>query len=84
LLLAGLVGVGFDVHGSWPGMVGILRVLACREQLESDPRAFVVLNGDFVDRGRDQLAVLLLVIAMKLLYGERFVVLRGNHEVRKD
>jgi hypothetical protein len=84
VLLAGLIGIGFDVHGSWPGLVGILQVLAWREQLDSDPTAIVVINGDLVDRGRDQVAVLLLVIALKLVYGERLVLVRGNHEVRKD
>ena len=83
MLHAGLIGVGFDVHGSWPGAAGILQVLGCMEQLDQDPSAFVVLNGDIVDRGRDQIAVLLLVLAMKLLYGERFIVTKGNHEVRQ-
>jgi 3',5'-cyclic AMP phosphodiesterase CpdA len=41
----------------------------------------VVVNGDLVDRGRDQALVLLQHMILKILYPDQFFLTMGNHEV---
>ena len=47
---------------------------------EPDERTTIVFNGDFVDRGKDGAEVLACVCAMRLTFGSRVLVNRGNHE----
>jgi len=39
-----------------------------------------VFNGDWVDRGKHQLEVVVMVFALKIAFPEKVVLLRGNHE----
>lgn len=41
-----------------------------------------IFNGDFVDRGRHQLELIGLLLALKVLYPEKVWLIRGNHEDR--
>ncbi len=40
-----------------------------------------IFIGDFVDKGFHSLEVLFLLLSLKAVYGERIVLLRGNHDV---
>ncbi|KIH63030.1 Ser/Thr phosphatase family protein [Ancylostoma duodenale] len=44
------------------------------------PLSNYLFLGDYVDRGKQNLEVILLVIAYKLRYPKNFFILRGNHE----
>jgi hypothetical protein len=54
--------------------------MSAMEALEAG--GFVIVNGDLVDRGRDQALVLLQMMVLKVLYPDNFFINRGNHEVR--
>ena len=41
-----------------------------------------VFNGDFIDRGEHQVALVALLFALKVLYPQRIYLVRGNHEFR--
>lgn len=49
-----------------------------------EDRCNYVFIGDFVDRGPLALEVMALLLAFKVLYPTRVVLLRGNHEVRSN
>ncbi len=42
-----------------------------------------MFDGDFVDRGPQQVEVVLLLLSLKVAYPDRVVLLRGNHEFRE-
>ncbi|KAK7254847.1 manganese ion binding protein [Aureococcus anophagefferens] len=64
-----------DLHGSLGDLV-----TACGLAGEPGPSTRVVFNGDFVDRGRDGVEVLGVVLALHLTFPEFVKVNRGNHE----
>lgn len=49
--------------------------------LEGNPDASLVLLGDYVDRGPDSAGVLYEIMELQRTYGERVIVLQGNHDV---
>mmetsp|Transcript_108169 Transcript_108169/g.316290 ORF Transcript_108169/g.316290 Transcript_108169/m.316290 type:complete len:702 (-) Transcript_108169:74-2179(-) len=68
-----------DIHGQLRDLLLLLHAFG-------DPRTekdlHVVFNGDFVDRGSHQLAVIGLLFAMKVAMPKRVWLVRGNHEDR--
>ena len=64
-----------DLHGSLGDLV-----TACGLAGEPGPSTRIVFNGDFVDRGRDGVEVLGVVLALHLTFPEFVKVNRGNHE----
>lgn len=64
-----------DVHGDLHTVSEVLN------KYSPSNWAYVFL-GDYVDRGEWQLETLTLLLRLKLRYGDRFVMLRGNHETQ--
>lgn len=54
-------------------------VLMAKNGLPSPERAYV-FNGDFVDRGKDSVEILMVLFAFMLVYPKEFHLNRGNHE----
>lgn len=65
-----------DIHGQYFDLCHMLGKAGSPEQIN------YLFLGDYVDRGIYGLEVLLLLMAIKLNYPQRVVMLRGNHESR--
>lgn len=63
-----------DIHGNLKALDLLL------EFKESAGFETVVLLGDYVDRGRNSIAVLSTLFELKIVEPENIVLLRGNHE----
>ena len=73
-----LVVVG-DLHGDFTSLKKIMNKINYYEYLKSESNILIFL-GDYIDRGKYSLEVLLLLCSIKSMFPTNMFMLRGNHE----
>jgi len=73
-----LIVIG-DIHCDYNALTGIFRKL-CLSKYDYFGKAIFVFIGDYIDRGRLPLQTIRFLLNLKVLLGDRCVLLRGNHD----
>lgn len=72
-----------DIHGDSEAIISIIEQTGFIEDMESGSKEKVlVFEGDCINRGKDSIGALGLVLKLKEKYPRNVVLIRGNHEDR--
>ena len=66
-----------DIHGQFYDMIHMFEKVVDNRNL---PKTNMLFLGDYVDRGKQSIEVIILLLCYKVRYPENFFMLRGNHE----
>ncbi|KAH3662602.1 hypothetical protein OGAPHI_005854 [Ogataea philodendri] len=74
LELSAPVKIVGDIHGQYSDLIRVFT------KCGFPPASNYLFLGDYVDRGKQSLETILLLLCYKIKYPENFFLLRGNHE----
>ncbi len=72
-----------DIHGDLDSLLEIFKIINIEKTLNEEKSALVFL-GDYGDRGDKSVEIYYLLLNLKLLYKNKIILLRGNHEGPDD
>lgn len=74
-----------DIHGQLADLLALFREHGFPSNRSGGDieLASYIFDGDFVDRGPQQVEVVLLLLSLKVAFPDRVVLLRGNHEFKE-
>jgi Calcineurin-like phosphoesterase len=73
-----------DLHGDLESLVDILKGSKFLQKMDQSDDALLIFLGDYGDRGLFSAEVYYTVLSLKLLFPEKVVLMRGNHEGPRD
>jgi len=73
-----------DLHGDLESLIQILKESGFLQKMEQNSNAVLIFLGDYGDRGEYSTEIYYIVLKLKLLFPERVVLMRGNHEGPED
>lgn len=73
-----------DLHGDLAALKKILERSKIISRLEKSENVHLIFLGDYGDRGAYSIEVYYVILSLKLLYPQKVILLRGNHEGPKD
>ncbi len=69
-----------DIHGDTTSVLRVLQQEKFFQRVRQDDKLYLVMLGDYADRGKSQIKTLELLFNLKRYFPQNVVLLRGNHE----
>jgi len=73
-----------DLHGDIESLIHILKDANVLERAEKDEEFLMIFLGDYGDRGQYSAEVYHVILKLKLMFPDKIVLMRGNHEGPED
>lgn len=73
-----------DLHGDLESLTHIIKNSGFLEKTRKGENVHLIFLGDYGDRGPASLEVFYVVLKLKVLYPDKVILMRGNHEGPED
>jgi protein phosphatase len=73
-----------DLHGDLESLIQIMQESSFLQKMNKNNDAFLILLGDYGDRGEYSKEVYYTILKLKLTFPEQVILMRGNHEGPED